>query len=461
MQLLEFKGEISTPMIGANNSNVDPNIEIVKVNINKTSLTTEVKILKDPSNYFNHNLLKLLDEEVYMKEKDRNGIPFINHFEKYPELDKDIFIPIEYNELNKDKYFINKNGTILSKESGILKGTISSYGYLQQCLTDTNNRIKTYTTHRLIATTFIFNPKPEIYKVVNHINSNREDCSVNNLEWITDSGNSMKKKSFERKSQDLGKLIGYSGNLEDYIWEEHWKYPGLFVSKEEFIRYGSKIAGSLNSSGYIFVSIKAANCNTYAHRIIMEFLLKRNLKTEEFIDHINTITYDNSFTNLRVSDQKGNMRNELTIKKRYKQIVLSNLFGDFVRYDTVKNIQSDLTNKDIKRNNLRSSVNIIKHTFLSNKYIAIYPQDRKTLLKKMEKVIYVFNKNKTELLGAFTDCVSAAKEFGLSTDSVWRSTKKNKIALDSNYYLRGPEAVKLVISLGHGTAANFKPEEEK
>lgn len=47
----------------------------------------------------------------------------------------------------------------------------------------------------------------------------------------------------------------------------------------------------------------------------MEYLLRRNLKKGEIIDHINTIKTDNSFSNLRVTDQKGNMNNVNTLEK--------------------------------------------------------------------------------------------------------------------------------------------------
>ena len=50
----------------------------------------------------------------------------------------------------------------------------------------------------------------------------------------------------------------------------------------------------------------------------MEFLLKRDLKDDEVVDHINTIRYDNRFENLRVTDLEGNMNNPLTLKKNIK-----------------------------------------------------------------------------------------------------------------------------------------------
>lgn len=77
----------------------------------------------------------------------------------------------------------------------------------------------------------------------------------------------------------------------------------------------------------------------------------------------------------------------------------------------------------------------------------------------MESVVYVFNKDKTKVLGAFESGRSAGRIFtDVSHSIISRRIKSKKPAPDGNYYLRGPEAVKLVISLGHGTAGDYKPE---
>lgn len=68
----------------------------------------------------------------------------------------------------------------------IIKGTISKKGYLQVKLRK-NGFSKIYLKHRLIAETFISNPNN--YKQVNHINENKLDNSVENLEWCTNKQN--------------------------------------------------------------------------------------------------------------------------------------------------------------------------------------------------------------------------------------------------------------------------------
>ena len=76
-------------------------------------------------------------------------------------------------------YIINTNYR-MSGETCILKETTNRYGYKTVCLYK-NNKSKTYKVHRLIALTFI--PNPLNLKEVNHINGDKSDNSVENLEW--------------------------------------------------------------------------------------------------------------------------------------------------------------------------------------------------------------------------------------------------------------------------------------
>lgn len=68
----------------------------------------------------------------------------------------------------------------------ILNFSKSNRGYLQVCLTK-NGKYKTYTVHRLVAKAFIDNPLNK--KTVNHIDGNKLNNCVYNLEWATSSEN--------------------------------------------------------------------------------------------------------------------------------------------------------------------------------------------------------------------------------------------------------------------------------
>ena len=82
----------------------------------------------------------------------------------------------------------NKNGKRLT-EQRILKPTENYKGYLMVSLSYPNEypHKKTFTIHRLVALAFIPNPdnKPQI----NHIDGNKENNCVENLEWCDNSEN--------------------------------------------------------------------------------------------------------------------------------------------------------------------------------------------------------------------------------------------------------------------------------
>ena len=68
----------------------------------------------------------------------------------------------------------------------ILRGSISSHGYRIVGLTK-NKHVKSFFIHRLVAKAFI--PNPENKPDINHIDGNKENNNINNLEWCTKSEN--------------------------------------------------------------------------------------------------------------------------------------------------------------------------------------------------------------------------------------------------------------------------------
>lgn len=62
----------------------------------------------------------------------------------------------------------------------------SNNGYIQVCLTK-NGKCKTFILHRLVAQAFI--PNPENKPQINHIDGNKENNCVDNLEWCDASEN--------------------------------------------------------------------------------------------------------------------------------------------------------------------------------------------------------------------------------------------------------------------------------
>lgn len=107
-------------------------------------------------------------------------------------MESEYFIPLKgYEEL----YIISNYGTIKSIErriknrngyrkhrSRIMKAKTDNHGYFRIGLTK-DKKQKFYFVHRLVAETFI--PNHNNYPVVNHIDGNKKNNYVQNLEWCT------------------------------------------------------------------------------------------------------------------------------------------------------------------------------------------------------------------------------------------------------------------------------------
>jgi hypothetical protein len=104
--------------------------------------------------------------------------------------------------LNYPEYSITTDGRVFShkKPGGNGKGKVLDYsykrelkpqkdkkGYLKIILEQNTNRMKSTSVHRLVAETYI--PNPNNYDTVNHINQDKIDNRVENLEWMSNANN--------------------------------------------------------------------------------------------------------------------------------------------------------------------------------------------------------------------------------------------------------------------------------
>ena len=107
---------------------------------------------------------------------------------KEDNIDGEIFSPIPVNGIQR--YEISIIGRVRLLHGHITKGGRYTYGYLEFLyVTSLLNAKIGYLTHILVSITFIVNPEPLRFKLVNHKDGVRDNNIVTNLEWTDHVGN--------------------------------------------------------------------------------------------------------------------------------------------------------------------------------------------------------------------------------------------------------------------------------
>ena len=82
-----------------------------------------------------------------------------------------------------DKYVCNENGEIFNVTTGRKLSTFKGKDGYHRVSLFIKGKSKSYTVHRLILSAFTPNPDPNVYTEINHIDGDKDNNSLNNLEW--------------------------------------------------------------------------------------------------------------------------------------------------------------------------------------------------------------------------------------------------------------------------------------
>ena len=109
-------------------------------------------------------------------------------------------------------YDITKEGKCINRKTGHVKKTfISNTGYERVSLWN-KGKNKKYSIHRLVATKYIDNPNN--YKQINHIDGNKLNNNVDNLEWCDLSQNIKHAYKNNLIKVNTTKVIQYSKDMK-------------------------------------------------------------------------------------------------------------------------------------------------------------------------------------------------------------------------------------------------------
>lgn len=207
-------------------------------------------------------------------------------------------------------YMITEQGKVFNtKTQKYLKGCVFNNGYKYALLT-INGKKKSFGIHRLVAEYFI--PNPQSLPIVNHIDGNKLNNNVENLEWVTQSKNVQHSYEKELTSKATGKRQKQIININDGNWKRY-QDTNYYVDKTGRV-YNIKtnilLKQTPNNAGYIRYTLRINNKNKskLAHVLVMETWGKYICHSNEVINHIDGNTANNNLNNLEVVSKSENMK---------------------------------------------------------------------------------------------------------------------------------------------------------
>jgi hypothetical protein len=244
-------------------------------------------------------------------------------------MNKEVWKEIEFTD---GRYKVSNRGNIIGPSGNSLKPTLLQIGYLSVAISFGNRKVKRYYIHRLVAEVFV-GPIPKDY-VVNHINHNKIDNRLENLELVTRKSNAIHWAKQSRSSKAGRKRSGYCGRghllvgersycLEcrrskresefnppsEYIWKKT-SVDGYLVSNTGLV-WSEKtkriLKFGINKPGYKYVNLRIADKtkNYSISRLVFEAFIGL-VNNGNIIDHINSNKLDNRLENLRILSRKDN-----------------------------------------------------------------------------------------------------------------------------------------------------------
>ena len=228
--------------------------EIMLQNIDLESIIVHKSLNREQTKLFIENLNK---DYVYFKQQ------FNLNKDQVKRAKRVIFSIYENNIVDGftkvkslENYCINEDGLILNvRTRGVIRPSISKKGYLQVCLTNKN----TYSIHRLVALTFIENKENKTE--VNHIDGNKLNNHISNLEW-----NTTQENLEHKRINNLGKTLKakLSATGENNSQAKLKENEVLYIRENAIVRKDAiRLSNELNVSIATIYDIK--NKRSWSH----------------------------------------------------------------------------------------------------------------------------------------------------------------------------------------------------
>ena len=203
-------------------------------------------------------------------------------------------------------YLVRDDGTVWSeKRKRQLKGTLARNEYHTIYLFVDGKQINPM-MHRLVAEAFCSNPNN--YKIVHHINGNKLDNRAENLEWVSESKNSLEKKKTARKPHEY---LPSDYVFDKDIWRDVFGFEKSFIISRDGKVVNKRtlmIMAQSDRNGYKRVKLSNTYCSV--HRLVY-YSFNPTADTSLQIDHIDGNRSNNLLENLRAVTMTENALNSV------------------------------------------------------------------------------------------------------------------------------------------------------
>jgi hypothetical protein len=212
------------------------------------------------------------------------------------------------NITNYPSYCVSSDGFIKNKISGRILQTYIRNGYKSVTLCHKNKK-KTYNIHTIVAEHFLQKPLNGIY-VVNHINEDKLDNNIKNLEYTTYSQNTLHSRTSKRSTNnDVYDLIDFKKipNFTSYMISSKGDVYSIFTKK--------LLCHTILPNKYHKIKLKSDDNiykDMYIHVLVaMAYLSYIPSSRLIVINHKDSNKENNSIDNLEVITQKQNMQHSV------------------------------------------------------------------------------------------------------------------------------------------------------
>lgn len=164
--------------------------------------------------------------------------------------------------------------------------------------------------HRLVAEAYLENPKK--LPLVNHIDGNKLNNCVDNLEWVSCLDNNLHayKTGLKDKTDGLLERKKYNGDLPNELWKQYKNTTFMFsnLGRARNAKTNNILKGKITKDGYREwrLSIDGKKKSYLAHRIIYEVFIGE-LQENYVINHKDGNKLNNNIDNLEQITESENV----------------------------------------------------------------------------------------------------------------------------------------------------------